>query len=67
MDVGHADAIAATHAIVGVRITRSYSVVIVVTVSVVEVSHFAVSFGVAVRMGMTLGIVIRIAVDSIYV
>jgi hypothetical protein len=52
MDAGHADAVAATHAIVGVRIMRSYSVVTVVTVNAVEVSHFVASFGVAVGMGM---------------
>ena len=62
MDAGHADAVAATHAITGVRITRSCFVVTVAAVSVVEVSHFAVSFGVAVEMGM-----VRAATDSIYV
>jgi hypothetical protein len=67
MDAVHADAVAATHAIIGVRITRSCSVVTVVAVSAVEVSHFAVSFGVAVKMGMMVVIVVRIAIDSTYV
>jgi hypothetical protein len=52
MDVCHADAIAATHAIVGVRITHSYSAVPVMNVNAVEGFHFAVSFGVAVGMDM---------------
>jgi hypothetical protein len=52
MGVRHADAVAATHAIVGVRITRSYSAVPVMNVNAVEGFPFAVSFGVAVGMGM---------------